>query len=54
MVANFWATTREVRIDTSGLHARALTDLHSGEKVSLDNRVQFNLPAFGSRLFEVQ
>jgi hypothetical protein len=23
-------------------------------KVSLDNRVQFNLPAFGYRLFEVQ
>jgi hypothetical protein len=45
MVANFWATTREVRIASSGLHARALTDLHSGEKVSLDNRVQFNLPA---------
>ncbi len=54
MVANFWATTREVRIETSGLHARALTDLHSGEKVSLDDRVQFNLPAFGYRLFEVQ
>jgi hypothetical protein len=54
MVANFWATTREVRFETSGLHARALTDLHSGGKISLDNRVQFNLPAFGYRLFEVQ
>jgi hypothetical protein len=54
IVANFWATAQEVRIDTSGLHARSLTDLRSGEKVLLDNRVQFNLPAFGYRLFEVQ
>jgi hypothetical protein len=54
IVANFWATAQEVRIDTSGLHTRALTDLRSGEKVPLDNRVQFNLPAFGYRLFEVQ
>jgi hypothetical protein len=54
IVANFWATAQEVGIDTSGLHARSLTDLRSGEKVLLDNRVQFNLPAFGYRLFEVQ
>jgi Maltogenic Amylase, C-terminal domain len=54
IVSNFWATGQEVLIDTSGLHARALTDLRSGEKISLDNRVQFNLPAFGYRLFEVE
>lgn len=53
IVANFWATTQEGRINTSGLHARFLTDLRSSKKVSLDNKVQFSLPAFGYRLFEV-
>jgi hypothetical protein len=54
IVANFWATAQEVKIDTSGLHAQSLTDLRSGEKVLIDNRVEFNLPAFGYQLFDVQ
>ena len=54
VVANFWATYQNVRIDTSGLHAGTLTDLQNGEKVSIGKAVEFRLPGFGYRLFAIQ
>ena len=54
VVANFWATSQNVRIDVGGLHAATLTDLRSGEKGAVDKTVEFSLPPFGYRLFAVQ
>ena len=54
VVANFWATNQNVRIDFSGLRAEALIDLRNGEKTSISNAVEFRLPAFGYRLFAIQ
>lgn len=54
VVTNFWATSQNVQIDISGLRAETLTDLRSGEKVSVPKFVEVRLPPFGYRLFAVR
>jgi Alpha amylase, catalytic domain/Maltogenic Amylase, C-terminal domain len=54
VVANFQTSSQHVRIDASGLHADTLTDLRSGEKVSVGKIIDLELSGFGYRLFATQ
>ena len=54
VVTNFWATPQRIRVDTSGLRFKAVTDLRTGATSSAGAGAEFILPAFGYRLFQLQ
>ena len=54
VVANFSASPQPMEIDSSGLHAKTLKDLRSGEAVELANPLKVIVDGYGYRLFSVQ
>ena len=52
-VANFARAPQRVQVDTSGLRLTTITDLRTGEAISPARAAEFDLPAFGYRLFQV-
>ncbi len=54
VVMNFWATPQLVQIDTSGLSAKGLVDLKTGESIALDPTLRITVDKFGYRLFLVK
>jgi hypothetical protein len=52
VVANFWATSQRVRVDTGGVQGKIITDLRTGETYPVSS-AEFDLPAFGYKLFQI-
>ncbi|MGA8153329.1 MAG: alpha-amylase family glycosyl hydrolase [Terriglobales bacterium] len=54
VVTNFATTTQTVEIDTSGLNAKTLRDLKTGETIAMANPLRATIGGYGYRLFSVQ
>jgi hypothetical protein len=54
VVANFGATPQAVEFDTSGLNAKTIKDLKTGEAISMANPLKVATDAYGYRLFLLQ
>jgi len=50
---NFWATPQMVEIDASGLSAKGLVDLRTGEKIDYSQILKIQVDKFGYRLFRL-
>jgi glycosidase len=54
VVTNFQATPQTVEIDTSGLNAKTMKDLKTGETLGMANPLKISVGGYGYRLFSVQ
>ena len=54
VATNFQSTPQTLEIDTSGLNARTLKDLKSGETTVMTNPLKISVREYGYRLFSVQ